>query len=355
MQNGNGHMNGQKLGAQLFLDDHLDQELSDDIFESFAADVAEAGSVARPPDGAVDAVAWTMFDQSSSDDTTLTIVLAKEDIGKTPSQAMVRIDSHDSDDVTRTYLGIVVAGPFAEPDGMRADAPLVITTTVRGVVFTPEYHGRCQVELLGELSTEGTLVPARFRPLPKSKVWVLSDEETATYLNAGGDMQLGSASGHSSISVGIPSAKKSVLPRHTAILGTTGGGKSTTVSRMIAEAQKAGYAVIVLDVEGEYTHLAEPTDDPTMLAALAKRDLKPAGVPNLTIYHLIGRDTANPHHSDVRSFSLKLATLSPYTLVELADMTEAQNTRFWQAYNITKTLLRKLEIFPRKGEPVPDQ
>jgi type IV secretory pathway VirB4 component len=43
------------------------------------------------------------------------------------------------------------------------------------------------------------------------------------------------------------------------VLGTTGGGKSTTIARLVQQAQAANMAVILLDVEGEYTHLHEPT------------------------------------------------------------------------------------------------
>ena len=57
-------------------------------------------------------------------------------------------------------------------------------------------------------------------------------------------------------------------------------------------------AVVVLDVEGEYTAMHEPTDSDTMRAGLRDRGLSPAGVParDMTVYHLVGRDTANPEH-----------------------------------------------------------
>ena len=56
-------------------------------------------------------------------------------------------------------------------------------------------------------------------------------------------------------------------------------GKSTTVAGLIARARAAGMAVIVLDVEGEYTALHEPADHKPMLAALRDRGLSPVGVP----------------------------------------------------------------------------
>ena len=86
----------------------------------------------------------------------------------------------------------------------------------------------------------------------------------------------------------MPSDKKFVLPRHTAVLGTTGGGKSTTIAGFIQQAQAANMAVILLDVEGEYTELNKPTSNKDMLAALEDRKLKPMGIPGdkMTLYHL---------------------------------------------------------------------
>src|SRR5207302_3382676 len=140
---------------------------------------------------------------------------------------------------------------------------------------------------------DGTLTPPRWRPLPNSGVFALDEAETAAILRAEGDIRLGLAVGHDQLPVGVPSDLKSVLPRHTAILGTTGGGKSTTVARLVQQAQAAGMAVILLDVEGEYTHLHEPTTNVDMIAALEERGSKERGLPDgaMTLYHLVGRDT----------------------------------------------------------------
>src|SRR6266699_2959907 len=101
-----------------------------------------------------------------------------------PSQALVRIRSVPD---SRKYLGIVIKGPFAEPDGLRGDAPIMITTAVRGGIFMPRYHGRVQVELLGEELGE-VIIPPRLRPLPNSPVFVLDTEETSRTLRLGGDI-----------------------------------------------------------------------------------------------------------------------------------------------------------------------
>ena len=151
----------------------------------------------------------------------------------------------------------------------------------------------------------------------------------------------------------MPSDKKSVLPRHLAVLGTTGGGKSTTVARLIEQAQAADMAVILLDVEGEYTHLHEPTDNEKMLDALAERGLKAKGVPaeQMTLYHLVGRDTTNPQHPQRREFSLQFARLSPYAVMEILDLTEAQRQRFMNAYDVAKEVMRDLGVFPARTTP----
>lgn len=180
---------------------------------------------------------------------------------------------------------------------------------------------------------------------------VLSDSEAAKVLSVEGDIRLGLASNYASLQVRVPSTRKDVFPRHTAVLGTTGGGKSTTIARLVHEAQAAGMAVILLDVEGEYTHLHEPADDRGMLAALEARGLQPAGLPRgkMALCHLVGRESANPDHPMRRAFSLEFDRLSPYAVSEILALPEAQHDRFLRAYDIAKVVMRDLGIFPRKG------
>jgi DNA helicase HerA-like ATPase len=288
----------------------------------------------------------TMFDTPGAKDNTITVLLPTDAVQQVPAQSLVRVNSHPDG---RTYLGIVVAGPFAEPDGLRADAPAIVTTAVRGATFMPRYHGRVQVEIIGEQLPSGTMVPPRFRPLPNSPVFVLESSEKAAILKVDGTMLLGVAAGDESIEVKIAGDRKSVLPRHTGVLGTTGGGKSTTVSRLIREAALDDYAVILLDTEGEYTEINQPTVDPTMVAALAARGQQPGGVPNTRIYTLVGKATSNPEHPDVVPYTLQFSALSPFVVEELLDLNDAQKQRFEKAYDTCKLLLQDLGIFPRKS------
>jgi DNA helicase HerA-like ATPase len=215
-------------------------------------------------------------------------------------------------------------------------------------MYQPPYHGRVQVSILGEELPNHTLCPPRLRPLPNSPVFALIDEESAAFLKAAGDIRMGLVVGYNNVVVGVPSDKKSVLPRHTAVLGTTGGGKSTTIARFVQHAQEAKMAVVLLDVEGEYTLLQKPTTNGDMLAALKERGLQPAGIPAdmMTLYHLVGRETANPDHPNARQFSLQFVRLSPYSASEILGLTEPQEQRFLRAYDIAKEVMRDLGIFP---------
>jgi uncharacterized protein len=289
----------------------------------------------------------TMFDQAGAEDGTLTVLLSQTNVQLAPAQSLVRIHSRGDG---RAYLGVVAAGPFALPDSLRSDSPVLVAVATRGGEYLPPYHGRLQVQLLGEELANGTLAPPRLRPLPHSPVVPLPSSESARVLKCDGDLRLGEAVGHHGLTVGIPATSKAVLPRHTAILGTTGAGKSTTVAGLIARARSAGMAVVVLDVEGEYTCLHEPAEEAGTVARLADLGMTPAGVPaaDMAVYHLTGRETTNPDHPGRCAFSLQFARLSPYTVMELLGLNDAQTDRFLYAYEKAKVLLRELGIFPRK-------
>jgi DNA helicase HerA-like ATPase len=294
------------------------------------------------------AIGRTMFDTPSSEDLAVTVLLCQERVLLLPSQSLVRIVSRGDG---KRYLGVVSAGPFAEPDSLRADSAVLVAVATRGAEYLPRFHGRVRVTILAEELPDGTQGPPRLRPLPHSPVYLLDAKETARLLQAEGDIRLGLAVGLDHVEVRLPSRSKAVLPRHTAILGTTGGGKSTTVANLVCQAVEAGMAVVLLDVEGEYTNLHEPTADVRMQVLLKDRQLKAGGLSaeRMGVYHLVGRETTNPAHPGRRPFSLQFARLSPYTVAEMLALTEAQTDRYLFAYEVAKGLLRDLGVFPQQG------
>jgi len=318
----------------------LARPLPEAVVEQIRADSRAAGAAYVPPpeDGRIGV---TMFDRESSDDETVLVLVPRESIGSLPSQAVVRIRSEQDNHV---YLGVVVGGPFALPDGLRADAAPIVATAIRGGFFLPDYHGLVIVEIAGE-EKDGQVQPHRFRPRPNSPVYPLEDEEIRAFLKTGGDIRLGRAFGHENLEVAFRSDSKDALPRHTGILGTTGGGKSTTVANLVAQLQKAGVAVILLDTEGEYTGIYRPTDNEKMVTALHDSGREPAGVDGTYLHFLVGRDTTGDLHPRRLPFSPRFADISPYAALEIFDLNEAQEERFQKALDVTIRALDDLNVW----------
>ncbi|RKI64720.1 ATP-binding protein [Corallococcus sp. AB049A] len=322
------------------------QQTPPEVIHALAAAQKEAREAVKADPELALAVGFTHFDTSSSHDNLITVLSTKEDVPRLASQTLVRVKSREDG---RSYLGVVVRGPFAEPNAVPANSSMAIGVVTHGkkLTYTFDYHGRAEVELLGE-EVQGTLHPPRFRPRPQSPVFILDEEESARVLGVGGDLSLslGLVVGYEGMEARLNPRDKSVLPRHTGIIGTTGGGKSTTVATLIHRAQNAGIATIVFDVEGEYTHIHQPTNHEAMLEALRRRGHKEEGVKDLHIHHLDGRKTRNPRHRALHRFSLNFSSLSPYALAEILELSEAQHERFIKAYDVTKLLLQDFRIFP---------
>jgi hypothetical protein len=92
-----------------------------DLLQQVQADVARAGGELPDDPDRVGSIGATMFDLPGSEDNSVTALLPQDMAQAAPSQALVRIKSRDG----RRYLGIVTAGPFAEPDTLRADSHLL--------------------------------------------------------------------------------------------------------------------------------------------------------------------------------------------------------------------------------------
>src|SRR5262245_44903858 len=133
------------------IEEHMSQEVMpvtqsilkvpDEAFQALNEAAEQAGGEWAPATGEEGAVGRTMFDLPSSRDGTVTVLLPPEGIGELPGQALVRIPSRGD---ARVYLGAVAEGPFAEPDGLRADATPMVVSTVKGGLLMPRYHGRVQ-------------------------------------------------------------------------------------------------------------------------------------------------------------------------------------------------------------------
>jgi DNA helicase HerA-like ATPase len=320
----------------------LIEQTGNDNGGPFSEPEAYRGSVAR-----------TMFDRPGSEDGTITVLVPEHNVGGVTREAYVRIPSINprSLKVEGEYLGVVASGPFAEPDALGATAPTLVVAAAHGAVLTPKFHGIASVEVFGE-KVDGQMVPPIRRPCPNSPVFLLGDDEVRKILGLdidAGDkpVRLGLMDGAAKIVVEVPAAKKSVLFKHTGILGTTGGGKSTTVAGAIVNQAEAGNAVIIFDVEGEYTTINQPTDNGQMLAALKKRGLQPRGAKDTVLFHLSGCDPANPSHPKKRQFKLAFDEISIALLMEILDLSDAQERRLEDAYETCRIAMDRLGVYPK--------
>jgi DNA helicase HerA-like ATPase len=191
------------------------------------------------------------------------------------------------------FLGRVVAGPFF-PDG-------------------PEGDVRVRVEIEGELTGRKT-ADTPDRPSPGSAVRGLGADKVAELLGCSGDMQFGSLAGWDAVPVGLQSRSKSVLPRNVGIFGTVGSGKSNTAQVMIEEAAARGWAVLVVDVEGEYVGMDAAAETPNLESVLSKYGRGPAGMPD---FQVIYPASCASERSDSRPFTLRLADLDTPVITEL--------------------------------------
>jgi len=222
----------------------------------------------------------------------------------------------------------------------------MVVSATKGHTFLPPFHGRAQVEIVGELDEDNEMASPRRRPSPNSPVFAMGVKEMSERLGLSGNVRIGLAEGFDDMVVRTDSTRKDLIPRHMAILGTTGGGKSTTVSGLVSRVAAEGVAVVMIDTEGEYCAINEPTPDPRMLKALKKRGLTPEGIKDTCIFHLVGRETRAEGHPSVAQFSLQFSSLSKYTVTEILGLNEAQEQRFLKAHDITRAVLDRVGITP---------
>jgi DNA helicase HerA-like ATPase len=198
------------------------------------------------------------------------------------------------------FLGRIIAGPFF-PDGPTGDV-------------------RVKIEVEGEVAGRKT-ADTPDRPCAGSAVRAMTAERVGELLGCAGDMKFGTLAGWDAVPVGLPSRSKNVLPRNVGIFGTVGSGKSNSAQVLVEEASDAGWAVVVVDVEGEYVGMDQPGDDPNLEAALAKFGRHPAGVPDFHVTHPASCASERP---DSRPFTLRLADFDTPVVNELIQATKPE-------------------------------
>ena len=109
----------------------------------------------------------------------------------------------------------------------------------------------------------------------------------------------------------------------------SGIGKTNSSQVLIEEAAAIGWAVIVLDVEGEYISMDKPNSEIETNPGLKKKfeqyNVIPEGLKSFQVFNPAGTESKR---SDSLEFSIPFGSLSPYELSAIMGMNETQEDRF---------------------------
>jgi DNA helicase HerA-like ATPase len=226
------------------------------------------------------------------------------------------------------FLGRVVEGPFHAPHEVGMDSAITRTTVLHPdrTQFRPSYYVNGTIEILGQLGKDERLIPCPTRPRPYSEIYIFPPERLQKFLDINGNFYLGHLMGYEKIEVKTDVGNKHFLPRNVGIFGTVGSGKSNTTQVIMEEALKSGWAVVVVDVEGEYVRMNEPTNDERLIPVLEEKfGVKPEGIIDFLVY------VPFSGHSDAEkpvSFKVPISGIDPYVLSDLMELNEQQTRMF---------------------------
>ncbi len=224
--------------------------------------------------------------------------------------------------VPRAKRGRVQRNQFVSIRDSLSTEVVFLGRLLGGPFFPPEVGD----DVLAEVEIQGELVGNRTRdtndrPVLGSLVHEMEVKEVSELLGFDGDMKLGSMSGRDDLMVSIRSNSKDVLPRNIGIFGTVGAGKSNSVQVLIEEVAAAGWAVVLLDLEGEYVDMDQPTTQTELFGRLAHFGREPKGLADFHVYYPI---SCNSEREGSQAFNLRLADFESNVIAELIQATLAE-------------------------------
>lgn len=301
-----------------------DQEAPQPIPEADRAEAAQAIA------DSLITLGFVAFDGSGADNQSSQIMVSAEHRAAFRRDAYVGVDDQEQH---LEFLGRVVEGPFYAPHEISAESAVGRTTVLHPdrVKFRPTYYVAGTVEILGQIESNSQIVPTPTRPRPYSRTYLFQADRLEQMLGLAGDLSLGHLLGYPEVRVRAPSDSKSFLPRNVGIFGTVGSGKSNTTQVLMEEATAAGWAVVVVDVEGEYVRMNEPTVDIGLAAILAERfGRQPVGVADVQVH--VPSSGASDADTPAR-FKVPISEIETHVLGDLLEMTEPQMRMLYSLFD----------------------
>ncbi|MEO3860727.1 ATP-binding protein [Acrocarpospora sp. B8E8] len=271
---------------------------------------------------------FVAFDGQGTDNTSTGIMVSEQLRRHFRRDAYVGI--HDTEQGI-TFLGRVVEGPFHSPHEIGPDSAISRTTLLHPdrTQFRPTYYASGTIEILGEVTESEMVLPTSTRPRPYSQAFIYPSDRLRRMLGLEGDMRLGSLLGYEGVPVEADSTNKGFLPRNVGIFGTVGSGKSNTTQVLMEEALRAGWAVVAIDVEGEYVRMDQANDEPHLKALLNERfeDRMARGIPDCRVYVPSAGETDAP---EPVFFKVPIADVPEEIVADILELSEPQ-VRMWGA------------------------
>ena len=128
------------------------------------------------------------------------------------------------------------------------------------------------------------------------------------------------------IEVKVNSDNKNFFPRNIGIFGTVGSGKSNTTQVLIEEAIQAGWAVIAIDVEGEYVRMNESNNMIELNNILSENfNILPKGVEDFHVYIPVSGDSEAENGIN---FKVPISQLDSSVISDILEFSEPQYRMF---------------------------
>lgn len=261
------------------------------------------------------------FDKPSNKNNIIEALVLKEKVKTLRQNKFIKIENAFGG--KEFFVGRIIEGPFFQPEEVERNSALAQVAILHGDEFPapPNYYASYSVEIIG-IWNGNRIVHAGTRPTPQSKIYALDNKEINDILGlTQGDMVIGNLDGYPDILVKINSRKISVLPRNVGIFGTVGSGKTNTAQVLIEELAAKNWAVIVLDVEGEYTLMDEENDVVHETAELKRFAKKPVGIKKFFVAKLSNQESVAEKASEV---TIRVDQIDPNVLSEILGATEPQ-------------------------------
>lgn len=254
----------------------------------------------------------------------------------------------------KEFIGRILEGPFFIPEEVSRESALAQVSILRGDEFPipPNFYAIIVIEIIGELFGS-TIYSTSSRPSPQSKIVELGEEELNSILGLReGNFLIGNLEGYPNVHIKFDSTKISVIPRNVGIFGTVGSGKTNTAQVLIEELaeretiEREKWAIIVLDVEGEYTMMnkEERIETKHLIKLKDVFGIKPKGIDDFQVLKLCYHDSTVDTAEEV---TINIDQIDEYMLVEILQTTEPQSAALFG-------IIDRLKKYPKKEEADPD-